>query len=252
MPRLLLAALALLASSLVACVPSTQRASMRLGTLEIITLRRDYANAHLVREGDSAFLIDTGLRENAAALADDIAREGVDPRSLRAIVLTHGHADHAGGAHYFQEQFGVRVIAGVGDEGMLASGANETLCPTGDASRLAQDQAAHFDSTQADILVEDTLDLMPILGIGGRITRLSGHTEGSLVVTVGEAVFAGDLFRGSIFGNDADRHFYMCDVADNDADIRALLSRIAPQASTFFVGHFGHIARAQVISRFAN
>ena len=246
-PLLLLALAAYLGPG---CIPSTQRSSMRLGMLEVITLRREYMNAHLVRQGENAFLIDTGLRENAAALADDIAREGVDPRSLRAIVLTHGHADHAGGAHYFQEHFGVRVIAGSGDEAMLARGANDRLCPTGDSSRLAQDQAAEYDPTQADTLVQDTLDLAPIVGIDAQVTRLAGHTEGSLVVTAGDAVFVGDLFRGSVFGSDADRHFYMCDVPDNDADIRTLVDQIAPHATTFFVGHFGPIARDRVIARF--
>jgi glyoxylase-like metal-dependent hydrolase (beta-lactamase superfamily II) len=61
------------------------------------TFRRAYTNAHLVRRGDVAFLVDSGLEGEAPALEAELRAIGVDPATLKAVVLTHGHAAHEGG-----------------------------------------------------------------------------------------------------------------------------------------------------------
>ena len=81
----------------------------------------------------------------------------------------------------------------------------------------------------------------------GEVLPLPGHTDGSLVIRVGQAVFVGDLLRGSVFGRDADVHFYMCDLEDNRADIERVL---AGGATQFFPGHFGPLTREAVQKKF--
>jgi glyoxylase-like metal-dependent hydrolase (beta-lactamase superfamily II) len=172
---------------------------------------------------------------------------GVDPAQVSPIIVSHGHADHAGGARYFQQRYGARVIAGRGDAAMLATGRNEPICPTGIIARLrrAGDEAARYTPTEAT-LVDGVTPLAPTTGLDGRAVVLPGHTAGSLVVVLGEAAFVGDLFRGAIVGDTAETHFYMCDLEDNRRDIRALLDEIAPGATVFFTGHFGPVARSEV------
>ena len=50
------------------------------------------------------------------------------------------------------------------------------------------------------------------------------------------------MFRGAIVGRSAETHFYMCDLEDNRADVRALLDA-APEVEVFFTGHFGPVTR---------
>jgi glyoxylase-like metal-dependent hydrolase (beta-lactamase superfamily II) len=222
------------------------------GGITVHTFRRDYTNAHVVSRGDAFFMVDSGLEANAPALADDLRREGFEPARLRAIVLTHGHADHAGGAAWFRQHFGIRVIAGEADVPILAAGANDHLCPTRDRARdrVAADQAARFTPIAPDVIVGTELALEGLVGIAATVFPLSGHTPGSLVVTIPGAALVGDLFRGGIAGSSAEVHFYMCDLEDNRADVRVLLERLAPTATRFFPGHFGPVSRDAVTERF--
>jgi glyoxylase-like metal-dependent hydrolase (beta-lactamase superfamily II) len=79
---------------------------------------------------------------------------------------------------------------------------------------------------------------------------MPGHTAGSLVVVLPQAALVGDLFRGSLIGNSAEIHFYMCDLESNRLDIGRLLNELAPSASQFFTGHFGPLSKESVMRRF--
>lgn len=223
--------------------------------IEVHTFRRAWANAHLVAHGGDFVLVDSGLEENGPALADDLRGRGFAPEHLRAIVLTHGHADHAGGASWFKRTFGTRVVVGAGDVPLLAAGQNDHLCPTNDSarSRLDDDQAARYAGFAADVTVAARTPLASATGVDGlpgEIVPMPGHTPGSLVVVLPDAAIVGDLFRGAILGSSAEVHFYMCDLAGNRSDVRTLLTDVAPNARVFFTGHFGPVARAAVEERF--
>jgi hydroxyacylglutathione hydrolase len=240
-------------AALAGCATSDAVTALLEG-VTVHTFRRDYTNAHVVSRGDAFFMVDSGLEANAPALAEDLRRAGFEPARLRAIVLTHGHADHAGGAAWFRQRFGTRVIAGEADGPLLAAGANDHLCPTSDRARdrVAADQAARFTPIPPDVSVRTEVALEALVGIAGTVVPLPGHTPGSLVVTIPGAALVGDLFRGAIAGTSAEVHFYMCDLEDNRGDVRALLERLAPAATRFFTGHFGPVSREAVAERFAS
>ena len=44
-----------------------------------------------------------------------LTKLGLDPKTIKYVIVGHGHADHVGGARYLQEKFGARVVMGRDD-----------------------------------------------------------------------------------------------------------------------------------------
>lgn len=53
--------------------------------------------------------------QREAQLLPAFAKLGLEPMQVKAILVTHGHADHWGGARYFQERFGTKVYVSRAD-----------------------------------------------------------------------------------------------------------------------------------------
>lgn len=236
---------------LLSACASTHQVSKQSG-LDVHTFTHDSINTHLLVANGAMVMVDPGYEKNAPVLEQDLRDAGFDPAMVKTIVITHGHADHAGAARHFQARFQARVVAGKGDEGMFSTGKNEPLCPTGFLGRLrhAQDEGATYTPFHADVAVTEPVELAALSGVPVRIVPLPGHTRGSLVVLAGDSAFVGDLFRGSLVGSGAATHLYMCDLEGNKKDVARLLNELAPDARRFFGGHFGPVAREDVADSF--
>lgn len=63
--------------------------------MSLLAINVRKADALLLRSGESVYLIDTGTKKSADTMLDVLRREGVT--RLTGVILTHTHADHAGG-----------------------------------------------------------------------------------------------------------------------------------------------------------
>ena len=73
-----------------------------------ITDPRDCA-VYLLNLGELV-MIDAGAGASYDEIVLNIEQLGLDPTKLKAMILTHCHIDHIGGAHRFREAFGCRLI----------------------------------------------------------------------------------------------------------------------------------------------
>lgn len=68
-------------------------------------------HVYLLDGGNECALIDAGGGRDVPAILSRIEGDGLDLRKLRYLLLTHAHADHAGGAAELCERLNLRVVA---------------------------------------------------------------------------------------------------------------------------------------------
>lgn len=198
------------------------------------------ANVHLL-DGRRPVLVDAGPPGGVQRLLGHLRTRGLDPSDLGAVLLTHGHADHAGGASALVER-GAPVLLGAGDLPFAATGRNPELVPTGLSARILRPvlPSAYPPFTPTG-LVETSIDLGPF-GLDGEMRVVGGHSPGSCVILADDLLVAGDLVRGGhlggmLLGGRALVHYYAEDPA---ADLRTVAGLIdAHRPRRILVGHGG-------------
>ncbi len=136
-------------------------------------------------ETKEALVIDPG--DEAARLIQKIRERNVTPA---AVLLTHGHFDHAGAARELADAFGILIYAHEKEKKTLEM-------PGINLSGMTGEPPAAY---HADVFVKDG-DVLDLAGFSVRVLFTPGHTEGGCCYYIEkeQAVFAGDtLFCSSV------------------------------------------------------
>ena len=179
-------------------------------------------HVYLIDAGEEAALIDAGCGVDADPLCREIDRLDAR-RRLRKLILSHKHADHAGGAALLRERYGLTVIASqhTADVVSQADEARMSLPEAKAAGGYPPDFV--FRPCPVDIAVGEG-DTIRIGKFTLRVVETPGHCEGHLAF-IGEvggrsALFSADsLFHG---GRVVWQATYDCSVQDHVASIRKL------------------------------
>lgn len=82
----------------------------RSAEMQITTLASgSTGNCALIREGDTRFLIDAGI--SCKKIKEGLQQEGLEPRDLAGVLITHEHSDHIAGLRVLEKQFQLPVFA---------------------------------------------------------------------------------------------------------------------------------------------
>src|SRR6516162_2357544 len=84
-----------------------------------------YHSSWALRSSEGIILIDT-LFDYASeeAIVGGLKKLGLDPASVKYVIVSHAHADHDGGAKLMQDRFGSRIIMGGPDWDRIESSVN--------------------------------------------------------------------------------------------------------------------------------
>jgi glyoxylase-like metal-dependent hydrolase (beta-lactamase superfamily II) len=93
-------------------------------------------NAYLLDTGAGPVLVDTGFAGDELRILGALAELAVGPRELRAIVVTHAHPDHAGGAAALRAATGAPVYLHPRDAERVPFPVDDDLRPGGAAPYL--------------------------------------------------------------------------------------------------------------------
>ncbi|QYM78127.1 MBL fold metallo-hydrolase [Horticoccus luteus] len=155
----------------------------------------------LVDERGQAVLLDTGLVGEPWLIRWKLHRLGLGPRDLKAILLTHGHLDHAGNLAWAKRWSGARIYAHPAEQAHI----DGTFPYTGAAVRCGKLERAGRrilrvgQPARIDVGLADG-DELPWWG-GLRVVHLPGHTLGhcGFYSARHDLLFSGDLFASYFF-----------------------------------------------------
>jgi glyoxylase-like metal-dependent hydrolase (beta-lactamase superfamily II) len=149
---------------------------------------------YVVETSSGLVLVDSGLKSGAVRLRSQMARLGLDWKKIRAILLTHVHGDHTGGADSLRLMAGAKVYIGSRDAAVMRDGApreaffsifsmpNDDPHPTVVDVELKGDEVLDFGDARF------------------RAIATPGHTPGSICYMMERgsfrALFAGDVISG--------------------------------------------------------
>jgi metallo-beta-lactamase class B len=73
-------------------------------------------SAWAVTTSAGIILIDTLYDYSVEAeVVDGLSKLGLDPKTIKYAIVSHGHADHSGGAKYLQDTFGTKIVLSADD-----------------------------------------------------------------------------------------------------------------------------------------
>lgn len=163
-------------------------------------ITNDYdCDVYLVDCGGPLVLIDAGVGLESRRIEEQIRFHGFDPRQIKYILLTHGHADHSGGAFFMKELTGGKVLAHP-DCARYVSGGDEEAIALTEAVRAGvypRDYVFHACPTDSikdgESLVVGNTSFTAIHAPG----HCSGHHAYLMEGPCGKMLFAGDsIFIG--------------------------------------------------------
>jgi glyoxylase-like metal-dependent hydrolase (beta-lactamase superfamily II) len=153
------------------------------------------SRCHVLADRDGVVLLDTGFPGDAARIRRAVERLGFGPRDVRAILLTHGHIDHAGNAAWAQRWCGAPIFAHPAEQAHL-----DGKFPYRGAARVCGALEAigravtSYTPAKIDMAIADGEEL-PFWG-GLRVVHLPGHTVGhcGFYSAKHDLLFSGDLW----------------------------------------------------------
>ncbi|MCX6008594.1 MAG: MBL fold metallo-hydrolase [Chloroflexi bacterium] len=219
----------------------------------VIQIPLGRANAFVIR-GKHPVIVDTGYTGSAPAILDKLTENGIDPKSVSLILITHGHADHFGSAADLKQLTGAPVAVHKLDAEALRNGFDPPLNPTGAIGRLlmpllTQRGPAKAPPVKPDILIEGEMDLKKF-GVDGKIIHTPGHTAGSVSVILPNGEFlVGDLImKGILRWWQPDYPLFADNLAQLNESIQLILRR---KPTKIFCGHGGPFNPKAVLRRFS-
>ena len=96
----------------------------------IETFNLGIANVHYLESNGVGILIDSGEHGQEEKLLRKMNKRSIGAPEVDFILLTHGHADHAGGAKLLSEILNAEIIAGEADSLHFRKGHNPPLHAT--------------------------------------------------------------------------------------------------------------------------
>jgi hydroxyacylglutathione hydrolase len=157
-------------------------------------------NVYLLDCGGQFALIDAGGGVDSERIVQQIEGLGISMKQISHLLLTHVHADHAAGANFFCERYGLTVAVAEEAAEWLEQADREKTSLTHAIRGGVYPQDFHYPACPVGITVQDS-DSIVIGDISLKVLSTPGHARGHMGflweeggrkrLFSGDAVFAG-------------------------------------------------------------
>mgnify|MGYP000157573434 CR=1 FL=1 len=185
----------------------------------------------IVREGH-AVIVDAGLDKDAAKKAlRAVADVGAQ---AAALIITHGHADHFGGAGWLAQQAGIPVYAPPLEATFATQPLLEPLFLYGGAAPIAELRGKFTLARQGvETVIPLDTGMQEIAGMSLDIIPLPGHAPQQIGVGAGDTCYCGD----AVFPEETLERHPILFCADMDAWLRTLEHLPTLRYARYVPGH---------------
>ena len=204
----------------------------------VLNLGTFYMNAYLIEIKDGWLLIDTGYSFDYGHFLKKARKNKIELSSIRYVVLTHVHADHAGFLKKILADTGATLICLPSMRERLLSGENkkDVYISRRSAFLLNRISAATKRlQTFPPVDVSEAVDAMtqPLTEEGVTFFALHGHTDNDLCFKVDDKLFVGDICMNGM-GSVGYSPLW---IEDNAALTESWKQLLAMDAEFLYVGH---------------
>jgi glyoxylase-like metal-dependent hydrolase (beta-lactamase superfamily II) len=152
--------------------------------------------AYAIETPEGLVLVDSGLESDASLLKSQLKTLELDWKQVRAVLITHAHLDHSGGAEHLRVEAGAKIYAGQGDAGVLKAGGPHDAFFSAFAL-----PGGRLHPTKVDVELKGG-ELMAFGDVRIRALATPGHTPGSMCYLLERAdrriLFSGDVISSML------------------------------------------------------
>jgi glyoxylase-like metal-dependent hydrolase (beta-lactamase superfamily II) len=194
------------------------------------------AAVYLIAFGPHAALVDAGCGPSVATILANIEAAGVRPEQIEALLLTHCHFDHTGGASTLRRLLGCPVIAHDADAGFIERGDDQVSAATW--------YGAHLDPCVVDRRLRGASEDILLGDRAITALHIPGHSPGSvayLTASAGQSVVLAQDVHGPLHPS----------LLSSRRDYQASLQRLLDlHADILCEGHYGMFIGKDAVARF--
>ncbi len=201
----------------------------------IFISNRADSHVYLIENPEGHVMIDAGVGIEVDRIIENIHAEGLEPRDVKHLFLTHVHSDHAGGCAELKEKLGLKVYV---------HRSEAILLRTGDEQGLALDVAKADGFYPPDYVFPpcepfQELDGGETFDFGNftmEALHVPGHSEGAMCYLVkmrGRTI----LFSGDVVVHGGKLMFLNCVGSDMAAMRRSMPKLANLDVEEFYPGH---------------
>jgi glyoxylase-like metal-dependent hydrolase (beta-lactamase superfamily II) len=218
---------------------------------EVIPISLGPVNAFLIK-GERSILVDTGNPGDKQKILDALSSNGVTPKNISLIIITHCHSDHFGNIAALKEQTGAEVAIHKSEADALTKGVNAEICPVGIKGHifkfLISFRKAKITGVKPDILIDRELAL-ETFGVQGKVISTPGHTQGSISVVLASGdVIISDLLM-AFTGRAPNYPIFAQDMSQVKKSLQLIMEY---KPKKIYASHGGLFDPNAILSRFAN